>query len=176
MFSQTVEYALRVIVYLAGRDTTSVLTRQIAAATHVPEGYLAKVLQSLGREGFVKSQRGIHGGFVLARPAHEITIYEVVEAVDRSLRIRTCPLGLPNHGANLCPLHRRLDNAIALVEEALRQSTIADLLHEKTTSKPLDASWDEARAQASTPVTARTKSQRPHDRKSGTTPAGKKRH
>ena len=176
MFSQTVEYALRVIVYLASQEATSMLTRQIAAATHVPEGYLAKVLQSLGRAGFVKSQRGIHGGFVLARPAREITIYQVVEAVDRSLRIRTCPLGLPNHGANLCPLHRRLDNAIALVEEALRQSTIADLLHEKTTSRPLEASWDEARAQAATPVTAPIKSTPPHIRKPATTPAGRKRH
>jgi len=137
MLSQTSEYALRIIVFLASRGGQPATIRQIAAATRVPEGYLAKVLQCLSRAGLVHSQRGLHGGSVLARPAERLTVLDVIQAVDPIRRITTCPLGLKSHGVNLCPLHRRLDNAISLVEQAFRESTIADLLAEPTTSTPL---------------------------------------
>lgn len=137
MFSQTTEYALRVIVFLAAQPDRSWTTHAIAAATHVPEGYLSKVLQSLGRAGLVISQRGLHGGFVLGKPPATITVLEVLDVVDPLKRIKTCPVGIKSHGTHLCPLHQRLDDAIALVEKALGTSTIADLLVEPTPSKPL---------------------------------------
>ena len=79
----------------------------------------------------------MHGGFVLAKPADKITILEVVTAVDPIRRIRECPLGLPGHGVNLCPLHRRLDTALASVEMAFAESTLAEVLAEPTQSVPL---------------------------------------
>jgi Rrf2 family protein len=137
MFSQTAEYALRVVAHLAAVGGKSATTREIAAGTRVPEGYLAKVLQSLSRAGIVRSQRGPGGGSVLARPPEELTIYDVVQAVDPIRRITSCPLGLKSHGSALCPVHRRLDDALALVERAFRDSTIAGLLSEPSRSKPL---------------------------------------
>ena len=137
MFSQTAEYALRVVAFLAAAGEKAVTTRQIATGTRVPEGYLAKVLQCLSRAGIVRSQRGPNGGSVLARPAGELTIYDVVQAVDPIRRITSCPLGLQSHGAALCPVHRRLDDALALVERAFRDATIAALLAEPSRSKPL---------------------------------------
>jgi Rrf2 family protein len=137
MFSQTMEYALRVVAFLAGRDQEPATTRQIAAATRVPEGYLAKVIQSLGRAGIVASQRGIGGGSVLALPPDQFTVYDVVQAIEPIPRIHTCPLGLKSHGKNLCAVHRRLDDAMAMVEEAFRKSTIADMLSEPGKVKPL---------------------------------------
>jgi Rrf2 family transcriptional regulator, nitric oxide-sensitive transcriptional repressor len=129
MFSQTAEYALRAVVYLAAQEGAPRTVQQIAAATCVPTGYLSKVMQGLGRARLVQSQRGLHGGFTLARPAGELTVLDVLQAVDPIRRIRACPLGIKGH-INLCPLHRRLDQAMALVEKALRQSTIAELLAE----------------------------------------------
>lgn len=129
MISQTAEYALRAIVFLASKDGQPQTTQQIAAITHVPIGYLSKVLQSLSRAGLVHSQRGLHGGFNLVRPGNELTVYDVIQAVDPIERIRSCPLGLKGH-ISLCPLHRRLDNAIRMVEEALKASNIAELLTE----------------------------------------------
>ena len=137
MFSQTAEYALRIIVYLASRQSKPATTHQIALATRVPQGYLAKVLQSLSRAGFVESQRGLHGGSTLARDPEKLTVYDVVQSVDPLPRIHSCPLKIKSHGNVLCPLHRRLDNAVEMVEKALRDSTIADLLKEPTTSTPL---------------------------------------
>ncbi len=139
MISQTAEYALRAIVHLANSAGAAQTAQQIATGTKVPLPYLSKVLQGLARAGLIHSQRGLHGGFSLLKGAEAITVYEVVQAVDPVLRITTCPLGIATHGTHLCPLHRRLDDAIALVEKSFRDSTIADLINEPSSSRPLCA-------------------------------------
>lgn len=136
MFSQTVEYALRAVVFLA-QNRGSAATEQVAEATKVPPAYLAKVMQGLVRGGIVVSRRGVGGGVALARKPEELTVLEVVNAVDPIVRIRTCPLELSSHGANLCPLHRRLDNALAMVEDAFRATTLAEVLSAPGESVPL---------------------------------------
>jgi Rrf2 family protein len=128
MFSQTAEYALRIIVYLASLEGKPATIPQIAETTRAPAGYLAKVLRNLARAKLIRSQRGLHGGSVLARDASQITVYDVVQAVDPIQRITTCPLGIRSHGLSLCPLHRRMDNAIALVERAFKDSPISELV------------------------------------------------
>jgi len=137
MFSQTSEYALRVIVYLASLDPKQATIPQIAEATRTPEGYLAKVLRNLALAELVRSQRGPQGGSVLARPAKQITVYDVIQAVDPIRRITSCPLGIKRHGINLCPLHRRLDQAIAMVEDAFKETTIAELVNAPARPEPL---------------------------------------
>lgn len=137
MFSQTVEYALRAVVFLASQAPASRTTGQISVATQVPAPYLAKVLQGLVKAGVLRTQRGVGGGVSLARPAEELTILEVVNAVDPLKRIHTCPLGLASHGVRLCPLHKRMDRALASVEDAFRSTTLAEVLAEPTQSVPL---------------------------------------
>ncbi len=128
MISQTTEYALRAVVWLAANRAKPLTAHQIADATRVPEGYLAKILQGLARAGMLFSQRGLGGGFTLAQPADKLTMWDVLQAVDPRQRIDECPLGFEVHASELCPLHRELDHAIALVEEALRARKISDLL------------------------------------------------
>src|SRR5262249_25662735 len=111
MFSQSVEYALRAVVHLAARAPAARSTDPLAAATKVPRPYLSKLLQRLSRKGLVHTQRGLGGGVTLAKSPAELTILEIVNAVDPIRRIQTCPLELASHGVRLCPLHRRLDNA-----------------------------------------------------------------
>jgi Rrf2 family transcriptional regulator, nitric oxide-sensitive transcriptional repressor len=137
VISQTAEYALRAITHLAYNYEAPQSTREISAATKVPVPYLSKVLQGLSHAGLISSHRGIRGGFMLALPADTLSIWQVVEAVDPIRRIRTCPLGLASHGMNLCPLHRRLDDALALVERAFKESTVADVISERSSSQPL---------------------------------------
>jgi Rrf2 family transcriptional regulator, nitric oxide-sensitive transcriptional repressor len=137
MFSQTVEYALRAVVHLADRSPTPRTTEQIATATKVPRPYLSKVLQGLCHAKIVQSKRGIGGGITLTKDPSELTILEIVNAVEPIGRIQTCPLGLAAHGVHLCPLHKRLDDALAMVEEAFRSTTLAEVLAEPTQSHPL---------------------------------------
>lgn len=136
MISPTAEYALRAIVALAQAGEEAMVTRRIAEVTRVPAGYLAKVLQMLGRHGLVRSKRGFGGGFVLARHQGEITVLDVVNAVDPIKRIERCPLGIETHGDKLCPLHHRLDAATALVERAFSETTVADILADTSRNTP----------------------------------------
>jgi Rrf2 family protein len=135
MISQTAEYALRAIVYLADQEGEPCTTAHIAAAAQIPAGYLAKVMQSLSRARLVRSQRGLNGGFTLTKEPAELTILEIVNTVDPVRRFHECPLGL--HGINLCPLHRKLDDAAQRVEDAFRDTTIAHLLNVPPGRKPL---------------------------------------
>jgi Rrf2 family protein len=137
MFSQTTEYALRACVWLAENETSPQTTHDIARATQVPAGYLSKVLQALGRAGLVHGSRGKNGGFELVKPASELTILEIVNAVDPIRRIRSCPLSLRSHQAHLCPLHRRLDQALQSIELSFRSVTLAGLLQESPETRPL---------------------------------------
>jgi Rrf2 family transcriptional regulator, nitric oxide-sensitive transcriptional repressor len=137
VFSQTVEYALRAVVHLADQAPASRTTDQIATATLVPRPYLVKVLQQLCSARIVQLKRGIGGGVSLAKAPNKLTILDVVNTVEPIRRIRECPLGLTTHGVVLCPLHRRLDSALAMVEDAFRQTTLAEILAEPSKSRPL---------------------------------------
>ncbi|MGE0378791.1 MAG: Rrf2 family transcriptional regulator, partial [Planctomycetaceae bacterium] len=128
MISQTVEYALRAIVTIAQHEGRPCTARRIAEITQVPFAYLSKLMQGLVRGGLVHSQRGLHGGFVLLKPPTELTIWDIVVVVEPFQRIERCPLGIQSHGANLCPLHRRLDKAMATVEAIFRETTVAEML------------------------------------------------
>lgn len=127
MISQTAEYALRAVICLADSETR-LLKPAVAEATQVPPEYLSKVLQGLVKAGILESWRGPKGGFALARPASEMTVLEVVNAVDPIERILECPLGLADHDEALCPLHQRLDDAVAALQSTLGGATIEVLL------------------------------------------------
>ena len=135
MLSKTSEYALRSVVYLAENPTSANPLQVIATTTQVPPGYLSKVLQQLVRAGLLTSQRGLGGGFSLARPATEMSVYDVVQAVDPISRILECPLKLPEHRDELCALHRRLDDVMEMVEHSFRLTSVADLLIKPTFPK-----------------------------------------
>jgi Rrf2 family transcriptional regulator, nitric oxide-sensitive transcriptional repressor len=137
MFTQTVEYALRALVALAADPGKPQSNRQLAKVTKVPGPYLSKVLQLLTKEGLVEAHRGVRGGFCLSRPARQITILDAVNAVEPIQRIQVCPLGLKAHGKRLCPLHKKMDAALAQVEQAFASTTLADVLSDPSPSVPL---------------------------------------
>jgi Rrf2 family protein len=137
VLSQTVEYALRAVVYLASEAPAPRTTDEIAAKTLVPKAYLSKVIQGLVRGGVLRSRRGIGGGVTLVDSPEQVTILDVVNAVEPIQRIHTCPLGLASHGARLCPLHKRLDAALANMEKAFAATTLAEVLADPSKSVPL---------------------------------------
>ena len=137
MLSQTAEYALRAVVVLANAPGNPQTAQNIAAIAKLPMDYLFKVMQSLGKAGLVNAQRGKRGGFTLARHPAELNILDVVNAVDPIRRIQSCPLNLKTHEARLCGLHRRLDAALAMVEEAFSSTTLADVLESSDPIRPL---------------------------------------
>jgi Rrf2 family nitric oxide-sensitive transcriptional repressor len=130
MISQTSEYALRAIVFL-GNEGVPRTGAQISQATKAPSDYLSKVMRRLVQAGIVRSQRGLHGGFTLARVPRELSVLDVINAVDPIQRIRECPLGNKAHGVNLCTLHRTIDETMGRAEEAFRNVTVDQILGEQ---------------------------------------------
>lgn len=127
------------MVLLTQSTNQSVTVRMMAERGQIPAPYLAKLLQGLSRAGLVLSQRGVGGGYVLTRTPDNITLADIVNAVEPLQRIAKCPLGISGHVA-LCPLHRKLDQALASVERAFRETTLADLCKESGGSIPLCSS------------------------------------
>ncbi|MEO1584293.1 MAG: Rrf2 family transcriptional regulator [Planctomycetota bacterium] len=130
MFSRTTEYALRAAVALAQQPETRLASRDIAARTQVPLGYLSRVMQTLVEAHVVDSQRGPSGGFKLVNPPGETSLLQVVQAIDPIKRITECPLKLSEHCDTLCPLHRRMDRLAALAIQELGDATLDTLTRE----------------------------------------------
>ena len=135
--SQGVEWALHSCSVLAGLPPANVLPASRLAEMHdVPPAYLAKHLQALSRAGILVSGHGPRGGYRLARPAREITVLDVVEAIDgdepafRCTEIRRRgPTAQPASAYRLaCGIHRVMDTADAAWRESLRAVTVAELV------------------------------------------------
>ena len=129
------EYALRAAVFLAERPGLSLTVQEIAQGTQVPSNYLSKVMAALCRADLVKSRPGRHGGYVLNDHNGTVTLYDVTEAVEPIRQVEKCPLGNPAH-LHLCPLHRRLDDAITTIEEEFRRTSLAEVLETSAKTGP----------------------------------------
>lgn len=93
--TRAADYAVRVMVHLAGLPIGTRTTRdELAAHGDVPEHFLSKILQSLARSGLIAAHRGMMGGYELARPAESVTLLDVVEAMEGPLVLkRPCDRG-----------------------------------------------------------------------------------
>ena len=137
MLSQTTEYALRAMACLAYAPDELTPTPRLAEQTLVPPNYLAKVLQSLAQADLITGRRGVGGGYRLARPADSISLLDVVNAIDPVEPINRCPLGLPNHDANLCALHTCVDQAARQFIDTFRGVKLSDLIADSGGNRPL---------------------------------------
>lgn len=128
LISQTCEYALRAVLFLAENNDGPAASGEIAREIQIPSDYLSKVLRSLAGAELLTAQRGVGGGFALAKPPAQITVLDVVDAIDGGVgRITECPLGIKDHFA-VCTLHQLLDSALAHIQSTFRATSIADLM------------------------------------------------
>lgn len=123
------EYAVRAMTYLARYPEGHVASlHDIGQAQDIPESFLAKILQSLVRGGLAVSQRGAHGGFALARPATEITLRDVIEAVDGPVSLNQCVLWPEDcERSGDCELHTVWVRAQAQLMDVLGTVTLRSL-------------------------------------------------
>jgi len=123
MFSKTCEYAIRAVIFIAqkSRDGSRVGIKEIAKGIDSPEHFIAKILQDLGREGLVLSQKGPSGGFYLDKRSLNFSLADVVKVVDGHKIFTGCGLGLKQCSESMpCPLHHeflKIRNSIAAMLE-----------------------------------------------------------
>jgi len=88
--SKKADYALLAMRHLAAQEETTTSARELAERYDIPAELLAKVLQTLVRARLLESQQGIRGGYELARPAGQISVADVIVAVDGPLTVTAC--------------------------------------------------------------------------------------
>jgi len=130
MLSQTAEYALRTVLYLAAAPQDSLhRVSEIAEQLGVPRNYLSKTLHLLARAGVLTSTRGKHGGFRLTKPAAELSLAEVVAPFDGPTGARICLLGRAAcSDSDPCPAHGRWKSVSNEVSTFFRETMVGDLL------------------------------------------------
>lgn len=128
MLSQTAEYALRTVVFLADRSEAPVRIDEIAAALDIPRNYLSKVLYRLAQESVLTSTRGQGGGFRLASPAERIRLLDVIEPFDHIGSQRRCLLGRAVcSDQRACEAHEAWKEVGGRVAAFFAGTTVADL-------------------------------------------------
>jgi len=130
MFSKSGLHAVRAMVALARLpDGDYAGAASVAEAIGAPKNYLGKLLKNLAAAGLVESQKGLGGGFRLARGAADITLFDVVEPIEHVSRWSGCILGLPAcNDAAPCALHDRWKAARNAYLQMLHKTTLAELV------------------------------------------------
>lgn len=124
--SRQADYAVRVMMDLAVREEARI--REIARRQSVSPSYVGRISQYLSRAGLVKSQRGRMGHLVLARAPEEITMLDVIEAVDGPIRVDRCLLAPEECGRELfCPAYQVGQDILSYTVDRMGSTTVADL-------------------------------------------------
>ena len=135
--SRRTDYALRAMTFLAihPQDGPHSIA-EISRAEKIPKEFTAKVLKELCRTGFIRSRLGPRGGYRLARPAEEITVLEIIEALDGPLAINDC-LAEPGFCEQTpgCRMHILFRKVNDTMKDILGSATVADIVRE---GEPLD--------------------------------------
>jgi Rrf2 family protein len=130
------DYALRSVLLLARTNGDAKLsTAQIAGKMKIPPSFLAKIMSQLSIAGVIRTARGAHGGVALARPAETISMLEVVEAIDGSIKLNACTTNadLCEFGHD-CPIHEVWCMSQVELVEKLRKTHFGQLAKPKTKS------------------------------------------
>ena len=150
IYSNGTEYAIRGIAELTARGGADrVLLDDIVAGTGLPRDFMAKVFQKLVRGGVLHSTKGRGGGFCLARPAHEITLMQVVQAMEGPQAYDRCVVGLERCNDQMpCAQHDLYKPIRQRLKDYLTTTTLADL----AASLRSKQSWQKSRGATGMPA------------------------
>jgi Rrf2 family protein len=135
-FSRQCEYALQAVLFLALKtDGEMTSIKELTRRLDIPHHFLGKILQDLTKKRLLTSLKGPTGGFGLAMPAKEITLFHIVEAIDGADFLKTCVLGFREcSGSSPCAVHEKWASLRESVYSMLVSKNIAQLAVE--TRKP----------------------------------------
>lgn len=132
--SRQTDYAIRTIEFLARIPPGDLIqTREIARRQEIPEKYLPSIVRTLARAGLLKTLRGSNGGIRLARPPEEITLKDVVEAIDGPVIMNRClikPGDCTSPDGELCALHYFWERVSEDIQQELESVKVSDLLND----------------------------------------------
>ncbi|CAN5486081.1 nitric oxide-sensing transcriptional repressor NsrR [soil metagenome] len=141
------DYAMRVLLHLAARDDGLSSIGEIATLYRISQNHLMKVVQDLGKAGFVRTVRGRGGGIALARPADQIVVGQVVRQTEEGFQLVDCSTCVI---APACSLPRVLNEATAAFIAVLDKYSLEDLLDQRHQMRALFGITEPAKLAAAT--------------------------
>ncbi len=128
------DYGIRSVLYLARQPFKKVsFVNEISEDYKIPRSFLAKILQKLVKAKVVRSYRGVKGGFSLAKPPREISILEVLEAVEGKLQVNLCIADRKKCGfSKHCPVSSVWQTVQSRVVDVLKKSNFEELAKQKS--------------------------------------------
>ena len=132
MFSRSSGYAVEALTYLAAQPSGKLVgAREMATTLEIPMPFLWKILRRLSEKRLVRSFKGVHGGYELARPARSIRVSEVLAAGTDGDQMGLCVIGLDKcDDRDPCPLHSQWKNLRKRMESRFQKTTLADLVRD----------------------------------------------
>ncbi|WAC02339.1 Rrf2 family transcriptional regulator [Lacinutrix neustonica] len=130
MFSKSVKYALKAVLFLAvnSNDKKKVMVKDLAKPINVPQAYIAKVLQELSKQKIISSTRGPKGGVFLDEKNREQSLVSIIYAIEGEKKMTHCLLNLKKCNlAKPCPLHHLANPSREELIKTLKNKTINDL-------------------------------------------------
>jgi len=130
IYSRSAEYAIRAFVHLAQvPEGKFAMVKNIAREEQIPSHFLAKILQQLARKGLLRSSKGPTGGFSLRVPASDISLLNIVEALDGLSAYEQCASGLPECNDEMpCSMHDSWKDLRERIKDYLGRNSITDLV------------------------------------------------
>jgi len=155
IFTSPSEYAIRGLAEMvcrtqlsggANRQAGRMMIEELVRGTDLPKDFMAKIFQKLARAGVLKSAKGRGGGFALARPAHQLTLSQIVEALEGPQCFDRCVVGLEKCNDHMpCPQHDLYKPIRQRLKDYLTTTTVADL----AASLRAKQAWQKMRSVAS---------------------------
>lgn len=131
LFNRKVDYALLILSHLY-QNTPRGCAREIAGRFGLSRAFVANILKDLCHKGFVASHRGVKGGYVVARPAVEVTVADLIEAMDDTFRVTECTDPNPAQEncslVHVCPIKGPIAELHHRLRQVLETITLAELL------------------------------------------------
>lgn len=128
--NMTTDYAIRALLQLAKSNNT-LSTTKIAEEMKIPGNYLPSIIQKLREAGLVSVKRGAKGGSTLAKPASEITLFEIINAMETTTRLNKCLEDdefCNRDATDYCKVHKVYEHMQSLLDSCMQSVTLADLI------------------------------------------------
>lgn len=131
--SKLADYAVVILAEMASQEGALVSASSLALNVRLPEPTVAKVLKLLGRGGVISSMRGSNGGYKLARSSSNITIEDIITAIDGPIGITSCADGITPDCSlgGSCSVRGRWDDVNSAIRGVLSDMTLADMIRAK---------------------------------------------
>lgn len=127
LVSQGAQYAISAIIAISKHPNDVISASELSRSLDCPAAYLSQILSKLKAPGILNSQRGLNGGVYLARPLENISVYDIIAAIDGEAFFSTCFMGIEGCGhIEPCPFHNFWSLQRENIKQWLQQTSFAD--------------------------------------------------